>query len=82
MCTVALNQKARGGAGDAARTCAVCRVVAADRDDKVIKSLSWALRELAKRDPAPVAQFLTDHNEVLAARVKREVRRKIETGHR
>ncbi len=48
----------------------------------VAQSLSWALRELAKRDPTPVVQFLTKHDEVLAARVKREVRRKTETGRK
>lgn len=82
VCTVALNQKARGGAGDPIRTLAVCRKVARDHDEMVAKSLSWALRELAKRDPAPVVQFLAEHDEVLPARVKREVRRKIETGHK
>jgi 3-methyladenine DNA glycosylase AlkD len=82
VCTVALNQKARGGAGDPDRTLAVCRMVAEDHDEMVTKSLSWALRELAKRDAAPVGQFLAEHDEVLAARVKREVRRKIETGRK
>ena len=78
--TVALNNKARGGKGDPARTLAVCRILAGDRDDMVLKALSWALRELAKRDPAAVQGFMAEYEPVLAARVKREVRHKLETG--
>jgi 3-methyladenine DNA glycosylase AlkD len=82
VCTVALNQKARGGTGDAPRTLDICQLVASDHDDMVTKALSWALRELAKRDATPVLAFLDEHEEVLAARVKREVRKKIETGRK
>src|SRR5262249_40426277 len=60
--TVALNNKARGGSGDAKRTLAVCELVVDDRDDMVVKALSWALRELAKRDPAAVRGFLRAHD--------------------
>ena len=42
--TVALNNRARGGIGDSGRTLAVCRLVINDRDDMVVKALSWALR--------------------------------------
>lgn len=78
--TVALNNKARGGTGDTARTLAVCRLLAGDRDDMVVKALSWALRELAKRDPQAVRKFLAEFEGVLAARVVREVRNKLLTG--
>jgi 3-methyladenine DNA glycosylase AlkD len=78
--TVPLNCKARGGHGDSRRTLAVCRLLLADQDDMVVKALSWALRELAKRDPAAVSAFLDDHASVLAARVLREVRNKLNTG--
>jgi 3-methyladenine DNA glycosylase AlkD len=78
--TVPLNTRARGGRGDVARTLAVCRLLAADRDDMVVKGLSWALRELAFWDEAAVNQFLEAYEMVLAARVKREVRNKLETG--
>jgi 3-methyladenine DNA glycosylase AlkD len=43
--TVPLNSKARGGKGDSKRTLAVCASLVADRDDMVVKALSWALRE-------------------------------------
>ena len=36
-----------GGAGDAARTLAVCELLAAAQEDMVVKALSWALRALA-----------------------------------
>jgi len=80
--TVALNNKVSGGAGvgDAPRTLAVCRLLAADPDDMVVKALSWALRELSKRDPAAVRVFLAARQTVLAARVKREVGNKLATG--
>lgn len=78
--TVALNLRSRGGRGDASRTIEICTLLAADRDDMVAKGLSWALRELSKREKEPVGEFLEEHDEVLAARVKREVRRKLATG--
>jgi 3-methyladenine DNA glycosylase AlkD len=46
----------------------------------VVKALSWALRELIPHDPDAVRNFLSQHEEVLAARVKREVRNKLTTG--
>jgi 3-methyladenine DNA glycosylase AlkD len=78
--TVPLNNKARGGRGDAERTLALCRVLVADPDDMVVKALSWALRELGKRDPKAVQAFLSAHEEVLARRTLREVRNKLRTG--
>ncbi len=80
VATVALNNAARGGTGDAPRTLAICALVVTDGDDMVIKALSWALRELAKRDPAAVQAFLAQHAAVLAPRVKREVGHQLRTG--
>jgi 3-methyladenine DNA glycosylase AlkD len=80
--TVPLNLRAAGGTGDAARTLEVCRRLADDRDDMVVKALSWALRELVVWDAAAVRGFLDAHGDVLAARVKREVRTKLETGRK
>jgi 3-methyladenine DNA glycosylase AlkD len=78
--TVALNSRARGGNGDPARTLAICRLALDDRDPMVVKALSWALRELAKRSPADVERFLDEHETRLPALVRREVRSKLRTG--
>ena len=67
-------------AGRSRPTLRVCRMLAADRDDMVVKAVSWALRELAKRDPEAVVEFLDLYSKVLAARVLREVRNKLTTG--
>jgi 3-methyladenine DNA glycosylase AlkD len=82
VCTVALNQKARGGEGDPERTLKICGLVVDDQEDMVAKSLSWALRELAKREVEPVVEFVNQNENALPKRVVREVRRKIETGRK
>jgi len=82
VCTVALNQKARGGEGDPERTLKICNLVAEDQEDMVAKSLSWALRELAKREVEPVLEFVNQKENVLPKRVLREVRKKIDTGRK
>jgi 3-methyladenine DNA glycosylase AlkD len=51
-----------------------------DRDDMVVKAMSWALRELAKRDANAVRDFLNEHREALGGRVAREVNNKLQTG--
>jgi 3-methyladenine DNA glycosylase AlkD len=78
--TVALNNTARGGSGDAVRTLALCTLVTGDSDDMVVKALSWALRELARKEPQAVRAFLRSNGDQLAARIVREVRNKLETG--
>ena len=80
VASVALNNKTRGGVGDAARTLAICDRLLDDRDDMVVKALSWALRELATKTPADVESYLKQHEQRLAARVLREVRSKLATG--
>jgi 3-methyladenine DNA glycosylase AlkD len=80
--TVPLNLRSRGGVGEVGRTLEVCRRLAGDGDDMVVKALSWALRELVVWDPVAVRRFLDAHHDVLAARVRREVRSKLETGRK
>ncbi len=80
VCTVALNNKARGGRGDTTRTLDVCRLLVQDRDDMVVKAMSWSLRELSRRDPDAVRAFLQAYAGVLAPRVVREVNTKLTTG--
>lgn len=78
--TVALNDRSRGGTGDTMRTLDICDRLAADRDDMVIKAMSWALRELVPWDPDSTRRFVAHHEGILAARTKREVRNKLNTG--
>jgi 3-methyladenine DNA glycosylase AlkD len=78
--TVALNVRSHGGRGDVSHTLAICEMLIEDHDDMVVKALSWALRELVVHDPIAVDKFISSHDGVLAARVKREVRNKLETG--
>jgi len=82
VATVALNEKSRGGEGDTRRTLRICRQVADDPDEMVVKGLSWALRSLSKRDPGAVRAFLARYRDRLAPRVQREVRSKLETGRK
>lgn len=81
--TVPLNQAARGSTapkGEPAKTLAICERLINDRDDMVVKGLSWALRVLAVKDAASVRSFLKTHDAQLAPRVKREVNNKLKTG--
>lgn len=80
VATVPLNMKSRGGTGDARRTLAVCAALVEDRDDMVVKALSWALRELLERDEKGVRAFVAANEKRLAARVRREVGNKLRTG--
>ena len=80
VATTALNVRSRGGTGDPRRTLMIAERLVADRDDMVVKALSWALRELIYWNPPAVADFLARHDQTLAPRVKREVRNKLETG--
>jgi 3-methyladenine DNA glycosylase AlkD len=66
--------------GDPRRTFAICNMLISDRDDMVVKAMSWALRALAKRRPEEVTQFLAANREQLAPRVIREVSNKLTTG--
>ena len=78
--TVPLNLKSRGGTGDPDRTLALCERVKEDRDDMVVKAVSWALRALAVRDPVRVRAYLETSGDALAPRVRREVGNKLSTG--
>ena len=78
--TVVLNTKTHGGTGDTKRTLAIAKVLIDDREDMVVKALSWALRCLVNWDRVAVETFLAEHEDRLAARVKRETRTKLRTG--
>jgi len=82
VATVPWNTKSRGGAGDARRTLLICQALVDDRQEMVVKAMSWALRALVPWDREAVERFLLKHDLKLAARVKREVRNKLSTGRK
>ena len=80
--TVPLNVKARGGGGDARRTLRICSLLVDDRDEMIVKALSWALRALVQRDPDAVRRFVQENEARLPALVCREVGHKLGTGRK
>ena len=78
--TIGLNMPMDGGHGDTRRTLAICKRLAGDHEDMVVKALSWVLRILSAVDRGAVERFVAAHDDVLAARVKREVANKLRTG--
>jgi 3-methyladenine DNA glycosylase AlkD len=78
--TVALNLKSRGGNGDSPRTLWVCERVVDERHPMIWKALSWALRELSKRDPDAVWDFLEKYESRMSKQAVREITHKLEFG--
>jgi 3-methyladenine DNA glycosylase AlkD len=78
--TTPLNQRTKGGTGDFERTLAMVSPVQHEKHPMIWKAVSWALRNLVQWDKERVAAYVTEHEDVLPAPVKREVRKKIETG--
>ncbi|MGA7126925.1 MAG: DNA alkylation repair protein [Chthoniobacterales bacterium] len=64
------------------RTLEICRMLVGDRDDMIVKALSWALRRLGTKDPIAARNFVDQHRAKLASRIVREVNRKLETGRK
>lgn len=80
VCTVPLNTISSGGKGNSQKTLMVCEMLKQDKDDMVVKALSWALRKLISFDKKSVEIFLNKNDDILHNRVKREVKHKLETG--
>lgn len=78
--TIPLNLKSRGGKGDPRRTLMLCEKVVSDRDELIVKALSWALRELSKSNRETVIEFMQKHEKELPNLVKKEVSSKLITG--
>jgi 3-methyladenine DNA glycosylase AlkD len=78
--TVALSRSARVEPANAAKVLFVCRRLVTDREDMVVKALSWALRELAKSSRHAAQTFLEENKPDLAARIVRELNNKLTTG--
>ena len=80
VCTVALSRSARTKPAHASKVLFVCRRLVTDRDDMVVKALSWALRELSKSSRNVAQTFLEENKQELAPRVVRELNNKLTTG--
>lgn len=80
VCTVALNLRSRGGTGDVERTLEVCKMAMHEREDMLVKAVSWALRQLIVHDVGAVQDFVIVHKDALHNRVLREVQTKLDTG--
>jgi 3-methyladenine DNA glycosylase AlkD len=78
--TIALNQKARGGKGDADRTLEICTLAVDEKHPMVIKALSWALRQLVSVDKNKLEGFIEAYRDRLPKLVLREVDKKMTTG--
>jgi 3-methyladenine DNA glycosylase AlkD len=76
VATVGRNAKNADPAG----TFELCLRLVADRDDMVEKAVSWALRFLSQRDRPAVVAFMDAQGHRFGARVRREVRHKLDTG--
>jgi 3-methyladenine DNA glycosylase AlkD len=64
------------------RTLEICQMLISDRDDMIVKAMSWALRRLGTIDPEASRNFINRHREKLASLIVREVTRKLETGRK
>jgi 3-methyladenine DNA glycosylase AlkD len=78
--TIPLSRRHSGDKRDIERVLAVCTQLVSDRDDMVVKAMSWAVREVARQDPAAATRFIEAHRDALAPRVLREVNNKLVTG--
>lgn len=78
--TIPLARRHSGEKRDIERALAVCTTLVSDRDDMVVKAMSWAVREVARQDPAAATKFIEAHHDALAPRVLREVSNKLVTG--
>jgi hypothetical protein len=82
VATTGLNNKSRGGRGDAKRTLEIVTMLLDDREDMVVKAVSWALRMLVLWEPEAVRVFMDKHGDRVPARARREVRNKLTTGYK
>jgi 3-methyladenine DNA glycosylase AlkD len=75
--TIPLNLKSRGGKGDLDRTLDISNRLKGDPDRMVRKALSWALRELSKRYPKEVYDFLEVNRQTIPIFIRHEVMLKL-----
>jgi len=77
LCTTTLNTRGEGGTGDVPRTLAVVEMMVEDHDPLVVQALSVALRALVYFEAPAVRAFVSANEERLAARVVRDVKKKL-----
>jgi 3-methyladenine DNA glycosylase AlkD len=75
-----LHQERWGGDTDVNWLFAACRRHADNREFFIRKAIGWALRSLAKRDPATVRAFLDAHGGELSGLSRREAERGVARG--
>jgi 3-methyladenine DNA glycosylase AlkD len=66
--------------GDPERMLRYTQALVDDKEDMIVKAVSWVLRRAIKYDREGVERFLDKNRKHLASRIKREVRNKLETG--
>ena len=66
--------------GDVEKMLRYSEALVDDHEDMIVKAVSWVLRSAIQYDREAVEAFLKRHHKHLAARVRREVRNKLETG--
>ncbi|HUW94931.1 MAG TPA: DNA alkylation repair protein [Anaerolineae bacterium] len=76
------QNRAHPRADSSTLTLAMVDEVKHERDARITKAVSWALRDLTKSHPALVSVYLDGNEGVLARHVTREVRNKLETGRK
>lgn len=60
----------------------ICEKVIHDRENMIVKALSWALRELSKSDKPAVEKFMEKYDSQMAGLARREIYTKLETGRK
>jgi 3-methyladenine DNA glycosylase AlkD len=78
--TIPLSRRHSPEKRDIERVLALCTSLVSDRDDMVVKAMSWAVREVARQNPKAAKDFINAHRAALAPRVLREVNNKLATG--
>lgn len=78
--TIPLNRKNTKQQANFESTLRICSLLIDDHHDMIVKALSWALRELGKREPEIVRNYIEIHNNVLHKRIIREVNNKLTFG--
>lgn len=78
--TIPLNRKSTKKDANPESTLQICSLLIDDHHDMIVKAMSWALRELGKREPDIVRKYIKTHEIRLHKRILREVNTKLDYG--